>query len=176
MIPVALFIVVAFAVLLPRLPLRWLTVAMFFSAFFAGINLNEPLRGSTPSSVSAPVWIGNTPVSIDLLMGPAHADLSKRHNKISYARYIASQLHVVNSKTVVIAGWWQNEINYFMMNQANPLVKLVYYADENELKEFIKKGYRIVYLPEQENYNDLRFSGSFTTQFAIPFSPQPVAP
>ena len=175
-IPIALFTVVAFAALLPQRPMRWLTVTMLFSSFFAGINLNEPLRGSTPSSASVQTQIGNTPVSIDLLMGPAHADLSKRRNKIAYAEYVASHIQTITSKTVVIAGWWQNEINYFLMNKINPLVKVVYYSDEKEIISLREKGYTIVYLPEQDYYNDLRFSGSFTAQYAVPFSAEPVSP
>lgn len=175
-IPIALFIVVSFAALLPQRTVRWLTVSMLFSSFFAGINLNEPLRGSTPSSASVQTQIGNTPVSIDLLMGPAHADLSKRRNKIAYAEFVASQLQTISSKTVVIAGWWQNEINYFLLNKTNPLVKLVYYADEKELASFKDKGYTIVYLPEQDYYNDLRFAGSFTSQHAVLFSEESASP
>lgn len=168
-IPIALFVVVAFAVLLPPRTMRLLTIIMIFSSFFAGINLNEPLRGSTPSSLSVPLQIGNTPVSVDLLMGPAHADLSKRHNKISYASTVASELQILKLKTVVIAGWWQNEINYFLMDQTNPMVKVVYYADEKELKEYVESGYNLVFLPEQDYYNDLRFSDTFTTRYAAPY-------
>lgn len=92
-----------------------------------------------------------------------------------YAQSIASKLENIQEKTVIIAGWWQNEINYFLLEKKPAILELVYYENEETLKAFTDKGYEIFYLPEQDYYNDLRFGGAgFTNEAAkaFPFSPQ----
>lgn len=165
-LPMVPFIILLFALLLGKKQITRFALAMIISSFFAGINLDNPLRGSSTSSLAYPFSIGNTPVSFDLLSGPVLADYSKRKQKIEYAKTLVESFASIKERTLIIAGWWENEINYFSLANKNPLVTYVYYIDEKELIDFQNQHYKIYYLPEQDYYNDLRFQGEFTKRFA----------
>jgi len=174
-IPLIPFLVLIFCLLLSRRQLKFIAGSLVVSCFFLGINLDDSIRGSGSSPLAIKSTIGNTPVSIDPLAGMVIADHQKRKRKMYYAKSIASKLENIQEKTVIIAGWWQNEINYFLLEKKPAQLELVYYENEDTLKEFTDRGYEIFYLPEQDYYNDLRFGGAgFTNEAAkaFPFSPQ----
>jgi len=171
-IPMVPYIILIFVVLCKEKQLKWITMLMILSCFFAGIQLDDKLRGSTPTFASVPFQIGNTNVTFDLLQGPVTADDSKRNNKIAYAKKIATELSEIKKPTVLIAGWWQNEVNYFRIASPNPNAEVVYYIDEATIHSYQQQGYQLFYLPEQEYYNDLRFQGNFTKGKALPFPSQ----
>ena len=173
-IPVIPFLVILFCLLLTDKQLKFVAGSLIFSCFFFGINLDDNLRGSSASPLALKTKIGNTPVAVDPLAGMVIADHQKRNRKIDYAQAIASQLMTIQNKTVIIAGWWQNEINYFLLNQKPAHLELVYYENKETLKSFSDKGFDILYLPEQDYYNDLRFGGTgFTNDMAeaFPYTP-----
>ncbi len=161
-LPMVPFIIIILSILLSRKVMWSFAGAMIVSSFFLGINLDNPLRGSKNSALAVRTTIGETPVSIDLLSGPVIADDTKRKQKIDYAKSVVKNLESTKEKTVIIAGWWQNELNYFALENPNPNVTYLYYADETQLRDSILTGNRIYYLPEQDFYNDLRFKGDFT--------------
>lgn len=168
-IPMVPYIILIFVILCKENHLKWITMLMILSCFFAGIQLDDKLRGSTPTFASMPMQIGNTNVTFDLLQGPVTADDSKRKNKIAYAKQIATALSEIKNPTVLIAGWWQNEVNYFRISSPNPQTEVVYYIDEATIKDYQDKGYQLFFLPEQDFYNDLRFKGNFTLDKVLPF-------
>lgn len=168
-IPMVPYIILIFVLLCKENQLKWITLMMILSCFFAGIQLDDKLRGSVPTFASVPFQIGNTNVTFDLLQGPVTADDSKRKNKIAYAKQIATALSEIKNPTVLIAGWWQNEVNYFRISSPNPQTEVVYYIDEATINNYQQQGYQLFYLPEQEYYNDLRFKGNFTKGKALPF-------
>ncbi|MDQ3050274.1 MAG: hypothetical protein M3Q95_05260 [Bacteroidota bacterium] len=168
-LPVIPFLILLFALFLNKKEIILLSATMVFSCFFFGINLDDPLRGSKTSDLSIKTHIGTTPVVFDAVSGPVIADFSKRKLKMDYATSIVNNLQTSTEKTVIIAGWWQNELKYFSLNKQNPLVSYLYYADQTQLTDSIKAGNRIFFLPEQDFYNDLRFKDVFTGSLAKPF-------
>lgn len=169
-IPVIPFIALTFAILLTGKQMRFIAGCMVLSCFVLGINLDDPIRGSKTSSAAFRTVIGNTPVAIDPLSGMVTADNTKRRQKMNYAREVAERLSAVSEKTVVIAGWWQNEINYFLLNRKPQNLELVYYVDEKTLTGYHNSGYVIYYLPEQDYWNDVRFDAvGFTGRHAVEF-------
>lgn len=119
-LPMVPFIIIIFSIFLSRKMMWAFATAMLFSCFFLGINLDDPLRGSKTSGLAFLTTIGNTTVSIDPLAGMVIADLTKREQKIKYAKDVVQKLAAVSTKTVIIAGWWQNELNYFSWKNKNP--------------------------------------------------------
>lgn len=168
-LPMIPFIIIFLAIFLSRKMMLAFAGAMIISCFFVGINLDDPLRGSKASPLALRTKIGNTPVSVDLLSGMVIADDTKRKQKINYAKSIVKKLESTKTKTVIIAGWWQNELNYFALKNPNTNVSHLYYADENQLRDSILTGNKIYYLPEQDFYNDLRFQKKFTNEIAEAF-------
>jgi len=168
-IPLVPFLIIFFMITLHRRQIVFVTLMMLFSGFLLGINLDNPIRGSKVTSLAFKMKMGDAAISIDLINGPLLADMQKRMQKIEFARKIADQLSSVKNKTLVIAGWWQNEINYFLIGRNNPYVKLIYYEDYHFLKSHLEEGYRIYFLPEQNYFNDLRFRGKFTDELSQPF-------
>lgn len=166
-IPMIPFILLAFATVITGKQMSRIAVMLFLSSFFFGVNLDNPIRGSAASPLAIKASFGQTKVMLDPLVGPVTADQLKRKRKLEYARDMAEQLKSVQVKTAIIAGWWQNEINYFLLNQKPETLQLLYYADANTLKQLAASGYQIYYLPEQDYYNDLRFGGEpFTESLA----------
>ncbi len=165
-LPMVPFFILLLSMLLSKKEQVYFAVAMVLSCFFIGINLDDPLRGSKSSSLAIRTQISGTPVSVDLLSGPVIADYTKRIQKIEYAKMVTNKLENTNEKTVIIAGFWQNEMNYFSLSKKNNLVSFLYYANENDLRDSISSGNKIYFLPEQDYYNDLRFGKTFTNQLA----------
>lgn len=168
-LPMIPFIILLFALLLHKREQIYLAVAMLLSCFFIGVNLDNPLRGSTPTKFAYHTTIAYTPVAIDFLSGPVMANHTKRIQKMNYAKYINNKVANVNEKTVIISGFWQNELKYFALKKNNPAVSYLYYADEKEIIDSIASGNKIFYLPEQDYYNDLRHSKPFTNNLSSEF-------
>jgi hypothetical protein len=168
-LPMVPFVILLFALLLRRRQFYTVTASLVISCFFLGVNLDDPIRGSQSSALSYRTSISESPVAFDLLSGIVIADHSKRKQKMDYAASITNRLARENQKTTIIAGWWQNELRFYSLEKSNPLVSYLYYADENELRDSLKSGNKIYYLPEQDFYNDLRFRGNFTNKLAVPF-------
>jgi ribosomal protein L7Ae-like RNA K-turn-binding protein len=143
-------------------------VFIIFSCFFFGVNLNDKLRGSTISKLAFTTNIGDSPVAFDPLIGMVTADNFKRKQQISYVNEVVDSMVHATHKTVLIAGWWQNEIKYFSLEKQNPNVSYLYFADEKELSDSIAKGNTILFLPEQDIYNDMRYKKTFTNKIAQP--------
>jgi len=169
-LPMVPFIILLFALVLSEKQMKYFALSLIVSCFFLGINLDDPLRGSKATPLSIRTEIGNAPVAIDALSGLVLADNSKRIQKMNYASGLVDQLHHSTEKTVIIAGWWQNELNYFAIKNPNPLVSYLYYADQSQLKDSIASGNKIYFLPEQNYFNDLRFNNEFTDELADPLN------
>ena len=89
---------------------------------------------------------------------------------MEYSDNVAGQLKKITKKTVIISGFWMNDI--LVKADALPSnVLLVYYTDENYLRSKQQEGFEIYYLPEQDYYNDLCFRKSFTKNFSTQFQP-----
>jgi len=137
---------------------------------FFGLNLDNPIRGSDKSNIGIPITLSSTPLYADVLYGPVVADISKRKNKVAFANKIVSRLNELPGKTLLIAGWYQNEILFLSKSINNEYHKVVYYENEKVLINYKNDGYKIYYLPEQEVYNDMRFKGEFTKSYAQSFN------
>ncbi len=76
----------------------------------------------------------------------------------------------MQEKTIIISGWWYNQLMVEMISQPeNPQVKFEFYIDEPVIKNYIKQGYQITYLPEQNIYNDQMYQMNITNEIAKPF-------
>jgi len=145
---------------------KFLVFSMLISSFMFGINLNHPIRGNLPSSFSVNVNMGDIHMSLDPLIGPVAADIFKRVNKSEYAKNVSNKIQNSNHKIFLIAGWYQNEIVYFLGKDRSEKWRVVYYEDESVLSEFQLKNYRIQHLPEQDKFNDLRYKSEFTGKYS----------
>jgi hypothetical protein len=158
-----------FAILEIPTCLKTLVVLLVFSCIAFGINLNDPIRGSRPSQLALNIETSRGLISLDPLVGQVIADQDKRKNKMLFAKKISTALPLLSGNTLLIAGWYQNEISYFTRTIETKKWKMVYYENEDELRKHLEKGYNIYYLPEQDFYNNLRFKGNFTNDYALPF-------
>ena len=91
---------------------------------------------------------------------------------MKYTDEVIDMTSHVNTKTVVIAGWWYNEIMVTIIssnNTKNSFVRFESYIDSEKMKDYITDGYVIKYLPEQNIYNDQMFKMDFTDKVATEF-------
>ena len=137
--------------------------------FFLGINLSDPLRGSKESALSYTFQVSNQKVVFDVFSGIFTADITKRINRTEFSQSIIQKASSITKPTYIIAGWYLSDILVLQKGQENKLVEYGYYTDESKLESLKSKGIEIVFLPQQNELNDLRFQHTFTNQYAIPF-------
>ncbi len=166
MIPLVPFVILLFAILLTEKNMKRFSITMIVSSFFLGINLSDPYRAAAASPLSYQTTISGQQVSFDLLHGPVIADYLKRKQQMFYADDVIQKASTFKNKTVVIAGWWMANILVQQQKNRNPVVIYRHYLSESELKFYHDNDYKIFYLPKQDQYNDLRFGGNFTEQYA----------
>lgn len=167
-IPMLPFVIILLHIYLSRISFVAFSFSMIFSSFFIGVNLNDSLRGSTPSDFSFDFRIAGQNISLDFLRGPVISDQVKRKNKIEFSEKIIGKINLIQRNTVIIAGFWMNDI-LAKIDSLPSNVALVYYADEPALKKYVDKGYEIFYLTEQDYFNDVCFKKEFTKKYSIPF-------
>jgi len=165
-IPLTPYIWMNAAILLEKKEMRIAAVAMILSCFILGINLADPLRGSSVSKWSIEKEIAGQKIAIDPVSGVFSADISKRVQRTTYAKAVLQQTDTIQSKTYIIAGWWLADILVLQRGKENKNVVFGYYIEQDSLKNMKANNYQIYYLPQQEEFNDLRFKGSFTKAYA----------
>ena len=145
-----------------------MAVGMILSSFLLGINLDDNFRGASASPLSIKMKVASQKISIDFLKGPVLADNSRRYQKMNFANDVISKAASLNKPTVIIAGWWINEIEVLSAKIKNQNVNYFYFLNEEELKKYQQQNFSIFYLPQQEQVNDLRWQKNFTRNYAEP--------
>lgn len=150
-----------------------ISISLIISAFFPSIDITDEYRGADYSDIALKFTVAGQESFIDPLNGPIFSDRSKRIKKKEFTRVFIKKYKQVKVKTVIICGWWYNQIKVNLLEDIiNSKVKLVSFADEELLKYFINNGYVIEYLPEQSKANDMKYFTKFTLIYAKPFDIQ----
>lgn len=165
MIPLVPFVIIIFAIILSQRQFKFFSIAIIITSFLFGINLSDPYRAAAASTLSFQTTFSNQSISFDLLQGPVIADYLKRKQQMAYADEVIQKASTIRNKTLIIAGWWMANILVQQEGKTNPLVFYHHYLPENELKFYRHQGYVIYYLPQQDEFNDLRFGNTFTRQY-----------
>jgi hypothetical protein len=140
------------------------------SSFILGVNITDNFRGSAYSGLATKFTVSGQEIFFDPLKGPIINDYDKRLNKEQFAIHVVSLIRKVDKPSVILAGWWYNEILVHLHNTGCP--PHVYYrahADETQLKRYFSMGLDIYYLPEIDRINDERYGSNFTGKYAVPF-------
>lgn len=170
MMPVIPFVILLFGNYLTPKKFILICWAFILSPFIMGINLTDKLRGAEYSKFAVTFKISGQDVFFDPFTGPVFADYSKRKQKIKYTENVIKKLDSIQSKTVIIAGWWFNEIMVTIIPiKKNKLVIIEPYIDSTKINKYLADGYEIFYLPEQNIYNDQLFKMNVTDSLSKPF-------
>ncbi|MGQ0827143.1 MAG: hypothetical protein ACT4ON_01985 [Bacteroidota bacterium] len=170
MIPVLPFVILLLGHYLNSRNFKLICIAFLFSPFLFSINLTDKLRGAEHSKYAIKTTISGQELFLDPFSGSVFSDYSKRKQKMKYTEKVISKADTIKSRTVIIAGWWYNEIMVEMITQdKNKYVVFEPYINENTINEYLSKGYTIAYLPEQNIYNDLMYKMEVTDKVAEPF-------
>ncbi len=145
-----------------------ITLALAFSSFFAGINLEDNYRGAPSSFLSAGFNISGQHLTFDVLRGPIIADNQRRKQQLEFAETVIENVKSIDKPTAIIAGWWINQLEVLTGKGKNESVTYYYFMDENQMQQLKNKGAIIYYLPQQEQVNDLRWQKQFTAKYALP--------
>ena len=94
------------------------------------------------------------------------ADQSKRKQQIAFTEKIINRTSTIQQKTILIAGWWNAELQVLSKNNQNDSLIIRHYIGEPELRWLKESGYKIFYLEDQGAYNDLRFNKKMTDNYA----------
>jgi len=169
-IPLVPFMLLLFGWMLSTRGFRSLCFGLIVSSFVFSINLTDKNRGADHSSIAFSKNISGQDVFFDPLSGPIFSEHSKRKNKMAFTDKVLSAAAAVSEKTVVIAGWWYNELMVKQLKgRANPQVEFVFYIDEKAMNDSLARGYTVGYLPEQDIFNDEMFDIHSTALLAKPF-------
>ena len=140
------------------------------SSFFCSINLTDKLRGASFSNYAITMTVSGQELFFDPFSGPVFSDYSKRLQKIKYTNDVILQADSMTIKTIVIAGWWYNQIMVTLIpKKNNDLVVFEPYINSVKLDEYVSNGYVIKYLPEQNIYNDQMYKMDYTDKISTPF-------
>ncbi len=170
MIPVIPFMILLFGYYLNRKNFIWLCWSFIVSSFLFGINLTDAYRGAEYSRQAIVFNVSGQEIYIDPFTGPVFSDYSKRKQKIAFTNLVIEKTDTITSKTVIIAGWWYNEIMVTMIPKVpNKLVKFESYIDAEKINRYYKDHYQLYYLPEQNLYNDLKYDMKVTDELSKPF-------
>jgi hypothetical protein len=169
MIPVIPFVIYLAGYYLGVKQFRIFCVALLISPFVLSINLTDKLRGAEYSPLAVKATVSGQEIFLDPLSGPVFSDRSKRWNKMKYSQSVLDRSSKITDSTVVIAGWWYNQLLVMSKEQPVGAVYFEGYIDHRKMKDYAERGCRITYLPEQEIYNDLMFRIKTTRTFAQPF-------
>lgn len=171
MIPVIPFLIILTGYYLKERIFVLFCYSFIISSFIFGINLTDKYRGAQFSKYALTFMVSGQEIYLDPFIGPIFSDYSKRLQKMKFTDEVISKAAKINHKTVIIAGWWYNEIMVTLVGkQANDLVIFEDYVGEEEMRKYISEGYEISYLPEQNIYNDLMHKIKITDIIAKPFN------
>jgi len=170
MIPVIPFVILLFGYYLNAKNFKFLCIALIVSPFLCSINLTDKLRGAEYSEYAITYNVSGQELFFDVFSGPVFSDYSKRKQKLKYTSEVITYADKIKVKTVIIAGWWYNEIMVEHIGiSKNALVVFESYINQDKMNEYIQKKCSIYYLPEQNLYNDLMFKMDVTDLLAKPF-------
>jgi hypothetical protein len=164
------FGIIWMAYFLPPKNFLIMCMAIIFSSFFLSVNITDSYRGAQYSSLAIKKTIAGQEIFLDPLTGPVANDYSKRINKLNYTKQVLAKANTVNHPSVVICGWWFNQILIQQMKLPKQgMVKFAFYLNPILIENYQLKGYTIYYLSEQEIYNDLFYGFNRTKEVASPF-------
>ncbi|MGZ4061131.1 MAG: hypothetical protein ACXVPU_19020, partial [Bacteroidia bacterium] len=170
MISILPFVILLFGYFLNSRMFKFLCISLIVSSFICSINLTDKLRGAAHSKYAITFTVSGQEIFFDPFSGPIFSDYSKRIQKINYTDEVIQKTNYANEKTVVISGWWYNEIMVTKIPlNTNALVVFEPYIDSEKMKKYISEGYQIKYLPEQNIYNDQMFKMNITDQYSKKF-------
>lgn len=161
MIPLVPFLILLFGYYLNEKNFKLLCIAFILSPFLCSINLTDKFRGAEYSKYAIKYTVSGQELFFDPLSGPLFSDYSKRKQKMKFTQKLIEKTNTITSKTLVIAGWWYNELMVEMIPlNKNKFVTFETYIDTVQINKYIADGYRLVYLPEQKIYNELMFKSN----------------
>ncbi len=166
MIPALPFVFLFFALYEKRKYMYGLLLSLLFSCFFFGVNLSDPNRGSTPSSLAVFLKTGNQEIVFDPLKGVVTDDFDRRKQRIRYAGGIVSVTDTLQAKTALLAGWWLGDILVRQDPSRKRQTLFYYHIPEQTLDSLRRSGCRIYYLPGQDEVNDAWLKKSLTRDYA----------
>ncbi len=170
MITVIPFLILLFGYYLNEKWFQLLCFSLMISSFFCSINLTDKLRGASFSNYAITMTVSGQELFFDPFSGPVFSDYSKRLQKIKYTNDVILQADSMTIKTIVIAGWWYNQIMVTLIpKKNNDLVVFEPYINSVKLDEYVSNGYVIKYLPEQNIYNDQMYKMDYTDKISTPF-------
>lgn len=169
MIPLVPFVLMAAALFFNKKRLQFLLLSAVISCFLFGLNLDDVNRGSARSMAGISFTVNDQPVVFDPLQGLLTADRSKRLQRTAFASKVLDAAENIQRPAAVIAGWWLADILVLEKERPASGVAWMYYTEEARLITLKSQKVHLYYLPDQDNFNDIRFDGAFTYQYADPF-------
>ncbi|MES2396867.1 MAG: hypothetical protein V4549_12725 [Bacteroidota bacterium] len=158
MISVIPFVILLFGYYLNSKNFKLVCFAFILSSFICSINLTDKLRGASYSKYAVLFNVSGQELFFDPFSGPIFSDYSKRKQKMKFTADLIGKTNTIKTKTVIIAGWWYNEVMVEMIaKNKNKFVTFESYIDANKINKYVAEGFEIVYLPEQKLYNEQMF-------------------
>lgn len=170
MIPILPFVILLFGNYLSSKQFKLVCIAFIISPFIFSINLTDKLRGAAYTKFAITFKLSGQELFFDAFSGPLFSDYSKRKQKMKFVETIIEKTKSINSKTVIISGWWYNEIMVTLIPlEKNNNVNFEPYIDSVKINKYLTDGYEIYYLPEQNSYNDQLYKMNLTNTVSKEF-------
>ena len=146
LIPVVPFVILVFERILHRRAFLILCMMLLFSSF---------------------VGFGRS----GIYAGPIFLDYAARKADMEFTARVISQANLLQKKAVIVTGWWLPKIEGSLPTQAQDLVAYVYLLDATQLRQHIREGFTVYYLPGIRDFNRRIFGLNLAEFGATPLLP-----
>jgi len=170
LLPLAIFTLFYAVLVLNEKKQVFFCALQILSSLILYVGLDNSVRGSAAILPVFEKQVSGQTVFLDLLSGPVYGDYTKRKAKMEFVSSVRKKLKEEKGNLALISGWWYNQLlteNYSSALGKNILP--VFYCSCDSMKRLREAGYKIMYLPEQDVYNDLMFANPCTHSLAGAF-------
>lgn len=159
LLPAVPFLLLYFsAINLSRGELILVGVLFLISPITFGINISDPERGSSFSTIALHANVSGQDVFFDPLTGPLQIENARRINRQEYIDKAYNSYLKLNEKSVLLCGWWMNQFaEKVYQNGENLNVKLIEFATSYQLDSLLLLEYAFYHLDEIAEANDERY-------------------
>jgi hypothetical protein len=169
LIPIIPFVIMLFGKYLYSKAFIFFTIMIIVSSFICGIFPVDRYDFVQSSPASVKFNSSGETIVLDFFKGPLIGYNERRKNGIKFVDGLLSSTDTINSKSVLVAGRWFNQMVVQSKDTSAMKIVLRNYISEPEADYFYAKGYKIYFLPKQDLYNKIMRNNDLTIYSAIPY-------
>lgn len=170
LIPLVPFVILIFGKYLYDKAFVFFAVIIIVSPFVAGISPLKKNDAPTPSPATISFDASGEKMIFDAVQGPVLSYQSRRENAMKFTGQFIHSLDTIHKKTLFILGWrWYYPVTAMNSDSTKNPIVFVDFVNQENLLEYIERGFEIYYLPQQDHFNKIKNGFDIKTFGAVPY-------